>query len=145
MQPLDNSFYRFLKSYWQKSLHDYIRHHPEKPNRTSFHEILYPALKSSFSHNNITNAFKKAGICLLDCNVITKEVTVPSALTAAPLAVTKANEARVAGIGEILEIPQPPEVPITIEIEHQPSTSGATSSRQMETSEDDDDWVCGKG
>ncbi|KAL3277097.1 hypothetical protein HHI36_012455 [Cryptolaemus montrouzieri] len=62
---------------------------------------------------NITNAFKKAGICPLNSNMIAKEATASSALTAAPLAAPEANEARVAEIGEILEIPQPPKVPTT--------------------------------
>ncbi|KAL3272268.1 hypothetical protein HHI36_022749 [Cryptolaemus montrouzieri] len=91
-------------------------------------------------------------------HVIAKEATAPSALTAAPLTVPEAYGARVAGIGKILEIPKPPKKPNTsrkkrdcrakclneIETEHQPSTFGAISYRQMETSEDDDDWVFGK-
>ncbi|KAL3279115.1 hypothetical protein HHI36_016629 [Cryptolaemus montrouzieri] len=116
------------------------------------------AFISSFSHNNITNAFKKAGTCPLNRNVVAKEATAPSALTAAPLAAPEANEARIAGIGELSEIPQPPKVATTsrknrdsrakclneIQSEHQGSTSGVTSSRQMEIPKGDDDWVCGK-
>ncbi|KAL3290300.1 hypothetical protein HHI36_023644 [Cryptolaemus montrouzieri] len=52
LQPLD--VYRSLKSL--KSLKDYMEHHPEKSNRTNFHEILNPAFILSFYHNNITNA-----------------------------------------------------------------------------------------
>ncbi|KAL3289941.1 hypothetical protein HHI36_023324 [Cryptolaemus montrouzieri] len=86
LQPLD-------------SLDDYMRDHPEKSNRTYFHEILNPPFISSFSHNNITNAFKRAGICPLNGSVIATEATTPSVLTAAPLAGPEATEARVAGIG----------------------------------------------
>ncbi|KAL3273189.1 hypothetical protein HHI36_014643 [Cryptolaemus montrouzieri] len=98
LQPLDVGVYRSLKSYWQKSLDDYMTHHPEKPNMTKCHEILNPAFISSLSHNNITNlqTFKKAGICPLNHNLIAKEATVPSALTDAPLAAPEANETWVA-------------------------------------------------
>ncbi|KAL3280703.1 hypothetical protein HHI36_003940 [Cryptolaemus montrouzieri] len=68
----------------------------------------------------------------LNRNVAAKEATAFFVLTVAPLAAYEANKARVAGIDEISEIPQSPQVP--------------TISRkkiQMETSEDDDDWVCG--
>ncbi|KAL3267529.1 hypothetical protein HHI36_011651, partial [Cryptolaemus montrouzieri] len=105
LQLFDVYVYRSLKSHWQKMIDDYTRHHPEKPNRMNFHEIINTAFISSFSHNNITNAFKKAGICPHNRNVIAKEATASSALTAAPLVAVEANEAREAGIGEI-HIPQ---------------------------------------
>ncbi|KAL3283952.1 hypothetical protein HHI36_018120 [Cryptolaemus montrouzieri] len=104
---------------------------------TNFHDILNPAFISGFSHNNITNAFKEAGICLINRNEFSKEATVPSASIAAPLAAPEANETRVAGIGEILEIPQPPKVPASRKKSFQ-------SKIQMEASEDGDDKVCGK-
>lgn len=82
LQPLDVGVYKPLKSHWSKQINNYMIEHPEvKPSRTNFHELFTPAFLSSFTPDNIRNAFKKSGVLPLNPNAIAPEALAPSKVT----------------------------------------------------------------
>lgn len=85
LQPLDVGVYKSLKSNWSRRLSKFMDHNPtEKPSRYNFHSIFNVAFIESFSHSNITNAFKKTGILPFNESSIPDEAIAPSTITDQP-------------------------------------------------------------
>ncbi|KAF8228561.1 CENP-B protein, partial [Tricholoma matsutake] len=77
-QGLDVVIFSILKRRWTEAQDKYERQWGHKVDRTNFLSVYTKAHLQALSKENIIAAFWKMGIVLLNCNVITDEMLVPS-------------------------------------------------------------------
>jgi hypothetical protein len=86
LQPLDKSFFKPLKSYWNETVDSYRRQHPRRPlGKIQFPKLFTQAWMRAATPSSAVSGFRSAGIYPFNPNVIPETALAPSNVSDRPI------------------------------------------------------------